>query len=268
MCLRRVLPGAAVGNATRGWEVCRWISGEGLGTRLTIRMQACFPSMKPLGMAFAARISYLETQCRSHDRAHLRCHQLPLRPACSPHPPPTPSPPAPAGRPTVGGTPGRRSCWGSPGGRFGCLPRPRCTAAAPAPGRRPACPTAEMQRAVGCWGLREQQAPNLRPGDPPRQATAGSPGAPGEGSAEGLVPPLLLAPASPGASSLSPPRFLPIASSTAPTSRTSPHPPTSLGTAIHSPPSSPAPMTTVALCCLPRPVLPLPLPHLVSKMQI
>lgn len=29
----------------------------GAGAGLTIRMQACFPSMKPLGMAFAARIS-------------------------------------------------------------------------------------------------------------------------------------------------------------------------------------------------------------------
>lgn len=49
------------------------------------------------------------------------------------------------------------------------------------------------------------------------------------------------------------PRFLPIASSVAPTSQTSPHPPTSLTTAIHSPPSSPAPMSTVALYCLPTP---------------
>lgn len=157
MCLRRVP------------EVCRWISGEGLGTRLTIRMQACFPSMKPLGMALAARISYLETQGRSHDQVHLRCHQSvpPLSLLPTPAPPPHPHQP---GRLTVGGTPGRRSCWGSPGGRFGCLPRPRCTAAALEPGRRPACPTAKMQRAVGCRGLREQQAPNLRPSAPPRQA--------------------------------------------------------------------------------------------------
>lgn len=52
-CLRRAPPEAAPGRATRGWEVCSWPSGAGL----TMRMQACFPSMKPLGMAFAARIS-------------------------------------------------------------------------------------------------------------------------------------------------------------------------------------------------------------------
>ena len=151
--------------------------------------------MKPLGMALAARISYLETQGRSHDRAHLRCRQsVPSRSLLSAPAPPPPAPAAPSPcRLTVGGTPGRRSCWGSPGGRFGCLPRPRCTAAAPAPGRRPACPTAKMQRAVGCWGLEERQAPNLRPGDPPRQAMGGSLGAPSESSAEGLVPSLILA---------------------------------------------------------------------------
>ena len=81
-----------MGNATRGCRVCRWISGEGLGTRLTIRMQACFPSMKPLGMAFAARISYLETQCRSHDRAPLRCHQSVPPPSLLPAPTPNTHP--------------------------------------------------------------------------------------------------------------------------------------------------------------------------------
>ena len=112
--------------------------------------------------------------------------------ASSPHLPP--APPHRPGRLTVGGTPGRRSCWGSPGGRFGCLPGPRCTAAALAPGRRPACPTAKMQRAVGCRGLGEQQAPNLRPGNPPRQAMGRITGGttPGESSAEGLVPSLIL----------------------------------------------------------------------------
>ena len=84
-----------MGNATRGCRVCRWISGEGLGTKLTIRMQACFPSMKPLGMAFAARISYLETQCRSHDRAPLRCHQSVPPPSLLPAPTRT----GPAGSP-------------------------------------------------------------------------------------------------------------------------------------------------------------------------
>ena len=74
--------------------MCRWISGEGLGTRLTIRMQACFPSMKPLGMALAARISYLETQGRSHDRAHLRCRRS--VPPLSRLPAPAPRPPSPA----------------------------------------------------------------------------------------------------------------------------------------------------------------------------
>lgn len=49
----------------RGWRgggggcICSQIPGEGLelGLGLTMRMQACFPSMKPLGMALAARIS-------------------------------------------------------------------------------------------------------------------------------------------------------------------------------------------------------------------
>lgn len=132
--------------------------GRGWG-RLTMRMQACFPSMKPFGMAFAARISYLETQGRSHQpRASPSFLPLPAplthHPACA-----RPS------RLTAGGTPGRQSCWGSPGGRYGCLLTPRCTAAAPALETHPACQTAKAERAMGhqVWHSGSSRPPSLRP---------------------------------------------------------------------------------------------------------
>lgn len=88
-------------------------------------------------------------------------------------PPPTPTPMCGPSKLTVGGTPGRRSCWGSPDGRCECLPAPRCSAAAPAPERRPACQTARAERPVdqGGWdsGSSKPQISGL--GDPPCQAT-------------------------------------------------------------------------------------------------
>lgn len=49
-------PPLAEAVAGRGGKVCG-VPGGGAEAGLTMRMQACFPSMKPLGMAFAARIS-------------------------------------------------------------------------------------------------------------------------------------------------------------------------------------------------------------------
>ena len=187
---------------------------------------------------------------------HL-CHpSVPPPSLLTPVPPTAPRMPGPGGL-TVGGTPGRRSCWGIPGGRFGCLPRPRCTAAAPAPERRPAFRTAKTQRAVSRRGRGEQQAPNLRPGDPLHQAM-GDHGAPGESSAEGSgaisctwwhshhlgLPP----------HHFSLPHFLSITRSMAPTSQISPHLHTSLHYHCHchhSPPSSTVPMITTASYYLP-----------------
>lgn len=125
-------------------EAGRFAAGFGgrAGGELTMRMQACFPSMKPFGMAFAARISYLETKGRSHQPRASPSFLPPL--ALLTHHPTCARP----SRLTVGGTPGRQSCWGSPGGRYGCLLTPRCTAAAPAPETHPVCQTAEAERAM------------------------------------------------------------------------------------------------------------------------
>lgn len=180
---------------------------------------------------------------------------------------------------TVGGTPGRRSCWGSPGGRCGCLPAPRCTAAAPAPERHPACRTAKVERAMGRrgWASGSSQPRISGLGDPPHQATRINPV---RSQLRVQVIPLLhlVALASPGwklgllPCRLPLPHFLSITSSKAPASRISPNPPTSL----HWPSSLPS---TRHPLLLPRqsppqpptwsshPILPLPSsPHSVSKV--
>lgn len=56
MYLRVIPPRSATDTMIYSREVTVGSLG-GLRLKLTMRMQACFPSMKPLGMAFAARIS-------------------------------------------------------------------------------------------------------------------------------------------------------------------------------------------------------------------
>lgn len=139
MHLRTIPPRSATGNMTHSSKVTVGCLGRSR-LKLTMRMQACFPSMKPLGMAFAARISYLKTQGRSQPTFSIICVLSRAR-SILPHP----------SRLTVAGTLGRQSCWGSPDGRCGCLPTHHCSAAVPAPETHPACQTEGMEEVSEHW---------------------------------------------------------------------------------------------------------------------
>lgn len=119
---------------------------------------------------------------------------------------------------------------------------------------------ARLQRCKGQWAAGASGAappPNLRPGDPPRQAMGGSSGHQVRAQLRVWCHlSFLLAPASPGLplhNYLPSPRSLPIASSTAPCL---PNISPSAHFSHHCRPlatSSPAPMARVALHCLPTP---------------
>lgn len=117
-------------------------------------MQACFPSMNPLGMAFAARISYLPKDAYVREaEAHrvVLYRQTGVRALLE----------AGQGARTAGGTPGRRFCWGIPAGRYGSLPGHHCSATAPALNGRQVCQTEEGTEGIFSTNLQKCYCPYI-----------------------------------------------------------------------------------------------------------
>lgn len=117
-------------------------------------MQACFPSMNPLGMAFAARISYLPKDAYVREvEAHrvVFYRQTGVRALLE----------AGLGARTAGGTPGRQFCWGIPAGRYGSLPGHHCSATAPALNGRQVCQTEKGTEGIFSTNLQKCYRPHI-----------------------------------------------------------------------------------------------------------
>lgn len=119
-------------------------------------MQACFPSMNPLGMAFAARISYLpkDGYVREVEMHWVVLYRQPGGPACQRQS-------WGWGARTAGGTPGRQSCWGIPAGRYGSLPGHHCSATAPALNGHQVCQTAKGTEGIFSTDLQKCYHPHV-----------------------------------------------------------------------------------------------------------